>query len=108
MAWTSEAFLAGTKTVTRLFWKDRYAAQFKAGEICQVYDKNPRAGGKRIGLLRITRTPYRECIDEITEEHFRREGGTRYWRGREECIEAMGGILCAPWVIEFERVNDGS
>lgn len=61
-AWTSGAFEAGRKTVTRRRWKDIYAKLFKAGDICQAYDKSPRCGGKRIGYLR---------IESVTEERMR-------------------------------------
>ena len=49
-AWTTEALLAGIKTCTRRDWNDDYARRFKNGEFCQAFDRNPRAGGKRVGI----------------------------------------------------------
>lgn len=48
-AMTVNAFLSGSKTVTRRFWKDKYAAKFHAGDIVDAYSKSPRNGGKKIG-----------------------------------------------------------
>jgi uncharacterized protein YqfB (UPF0267 family) len=52
-AWTTPQLLAGKKTVTRRDWSDKYARQFRAGDLVQVYDKSPRAGGKRVAVIEI-------------------------------------------------------
>jgi len=56
-AWTTEAVLAGQKTCTRRDWVTRYALSFKQGELVQAWDKLPRAGGKRVGTIRLTEAP---------------------------------------------------
>ncbi|MBW2053822.1 MAG: ASCH domain-containing protein [Deltaproteobacteria bacterium] len=43
-AWTTEALLAGRKTVTRRCWNERYAGRFKSGDLVQAYDRNPSGG----------------------------------------------------------------
>jgi len=72
-AWTSGAFEAGRKTVTRRRWKDIYAKLFKAGDICQAYDKSPRCGGKRIGYLRIESVT-EEAMRDMPDSDFEAEG----------------------------------
>jgi hypothetical protein len=51
--WTTEPFLAGEKTVTRRDWKESYAKCFKQNELLSAYDKDPRYGGKRIGVIKL-------------------------------------------------------
>ena len=105
-AQTSPAVLDGSKTVTRRFWNDPYARRFKAGSVHQAWDRSPRTGkGRRIGEILITRTPYKELLGLMTEEHFQREGGTRFWKDREEFIEYMGGPARIAWVVEFKLLN---
>lgn len=52
-AWTTPQLLRGEKTVTRRDWSDKYARQFRAGDLVQAYDKSPRAGGKRVATIEI-------------------------------------------------------
>jgi len=102
-AHTTSAILDGSKTVTRRFWKDRYARKFNAGTIHDAWDRSPRTRkGKKIGHIIITRDPYKEQLKFMTEEHFQREGGTHFWKDQNEFIERMGGREAVPWVIEFE------
>lgn len=49
-AWTTQAFLEGRKTVTRRKWTQ---CCMHPGELVQAYDRNPRAGGKCIGIIKI-------------------------------------------------------
>jgi hypothetical protein len=51
---TTAAVEAREKSVTRREWTDRHAAMFKVGDLVQAWDKSPRAGGKRIGTIKIT------------------------------------------------------
>ncbi len=55
---TTEALLAGRKTVTRRQWKDTYAKTFHEGEYVQAYNKNPRNGGKPVAIIQLTQAPY--------------------------------------------------
>ncbi len=105
-AWTTGAFLAGKKTVTRRFWKSEYAAKFHIGDIVDVYDKSPRNGGKKIGHIRLTRDPYKQKLRDMPDDHFEREGGTMYWRDRIDFICCMGGLDVEPWVIEFKKKKE--
>lgn len=73
-AWTFPAFHAGSKDITRRYWKDSHAAKFNEGDIIDAYDKLPIRGGKKIGQIRITKKPYQQRTSEMTEEDYRREG----------------------------------
>ena len=103
-AWTTGAFLSGTKTVTRRSWNVKYAEKFHAGDIVDAYDKSPRSGGKKIGWIRLTKTPYRQRLSDMPDDHFEREGGTMYWKNKQEFIEMMGGETKELWVVEFEKI----
>lgn len=73
-AWTSAALLAGRKTVTRRDWTVGYAQSFSAGELVQAYDRSPRAGGKRIATIRLTKKPYVEEASKAPDEDWEGEG----------------------------------
>lgn len=73
-AWTTPAVVARRKTRTRREWSENYARKFKAGSICQGYDKGPRVGGKPIHLIRIMRDPWIQNTSELTECDFESEG----------------------------------
>lgn len=52
-AYTTPAFLARRKTVTRRDWDDDYARSFMVGRVFSAFDKQPRFGGVRIGRARV-------------------------------------------------------
>ncbi len=113
-AWTTDAVTAGIKTVTRRDWQDKTAAKFKAGDIADAYNKLPRAGGRLIGKIRITRDPYKQKLKDMPMDHFWREGGYLYWKSIDEFLKMMGGdgrclrerLDREYWVIEFELVEE--
>lgn len=74
------------KTVTRRDWKHSTAKAFPAGTEAQAYDKSPRNGGKRVGIVRVTQDPYPESTADIPANDFTEEGfdylhlhGLRLW-----------------------------
>ena len=103
-AWTTDALLAGKKTVTRRDWNDKYAASFKKGDIVAAWDKCPRCkGAKKIGEVRLTKAPYKQWLHEVTDADEKKEGclwgsGKAY---REMMEKKLGGDK-EVWVIEFE------
>jgi hypothetical protein len=75
-AWgTMPKVLDGTKTLTHRDWNDEYAKRFHKGDIVQAWDKNPRNGGQKRCLIRLTADPYKHWLHEVTDEDERREGG---------------------------------
>jgi hypothetical protein len=54
-AWTVPALIAGQKTVTRRVWSSGHAAKFHAGDVVDAWDKSPRAHGRRVATIEITR-----------------------------------------------------
>ena len=112
-AWTTPALLAGVKVVTRRDWSEHYARSFKAGELVQAWDKLPRAGGKRVGTIRLTHAPIQENVRAAPRWAFKEEGlawmaahdlrlqgltPEAFWlRWREE-----NPLL---WVVRFELVE---
>lgn len=72
---TTPALLAGRKTVTRREWNPTHAGRFKAGQEVQAWSKGPRVkGARRVGTIRITRTPYIEESAAIPDEDWEGEG----------------------------------
>ena len=102
-AHTTQALLQLRKKVTRRFWQDSYAAGFRKGQLIQAYDKNPRIGGKRVAIIRLTEDPYKERLGDMTDEEERLEGGL--WGSAEAFIEAMGHPDLEVWVIRFVVVK---
>ena len=73
-AWTFAAFEAGFKTCTRRSWPAEYAARFRAGMICQGWDRVARNGGRSHGLIWLTVKPYKESTADMPEEDYENEG----------------------------------
>ena len=100
-AWTTADLVLGQKTATRRCWDDRHAGRFRAGDEVLAYERSPRAGGKPIAVIRLTRDPYRQPLSAMTEADLAREG--TLWSSVAEFCQ---GFPCAePWVIEFELVS---
>ena len=73
-AWTTPALVAGHKRVTRRAWKDGYARSFRAGDEVAAYDKQPRFGGKQVGVIRLVAAPYQESTARAPAEDYEAEG----------------------------------
>lgn len=106
-SFTTEAFLNGSKTVTRRKWADRYFDQWVrawgSGALTHdAYDKSPRAGGRKVGELVLTEPPIRERLIKFPPEDLAAEGG--YWRTIDDYIAYQGGDpLSEVAVIRFAR-----
>jgi len=112
-AWTTPALLAGVKTVTRRDWSARYAAQFGKGDIVQAYDRQPRYGGKKVALIRLTHDPSLESTAEAPLSDFELEG----FRWLEEWSLKVDGLSPVTlwrvwglyprelWVVRFEVIE---
>jgi hypothetical protein len=112
VAWTAPAVRARVKTCTRRSWPDSYAALFRKGDIVQLYDKTPRAGGKLICLAKLTADPVKiwtgplpigdwenEGFDYLTEHGFT--------CGKLTPKELVDSWIANPdfmWVIRFEYI----
>jgi len=105
-AWTSDAFADEAKTETRRFWKEAHAKKFKPGTLFMGVTKDFRAGGKRIHPARVVFCR-KQRLGDMSQDSFRREGGRRYWKNREDYIERMGGPSLRPYVLRFEHVKEG-
>jgi len=103
-AMTVEAFADYTKTETRRFWKPEYAKRFKPGTVFMGITKDFRRGGERIHMAQVMAC-YLERLGDIEYGSFIREGGYRYWAGREAYIEAMGGADRVPFVLLFKHIS---
>ena len=102
-AMTSEAYADGSKTETRRFWKPTHAAKFIPGRDFMGITKDFRAGGKRMHPARVVFCRP-ERLGDMSEDSFQREGGTRYWRGRADYIDCMGGADRVLYVLRFEHL----
>jgi hypothetical protein len=106
-SFTTEAFLQGTKTVTRRKWTDRYFAQWLRawgqGQLTHdAYDKSPRVGGRKVGKLILTHQPKKEMLSDFPAEDLLAEGG--YWQTVDDYIAYQGGDpLAEVAVIRFAR-----
>ena len=111
-AWTTEALLAGRKTCTRRRWSSRHYGAWRQAwregrREHQAWDKSPRAGGKRVGPIRLTCEPYKERLGDMPEGDVEAEGGM--WASKREFIELFGGDPdLAVVVVRFELIRPGS
>ena len=77
---TAPEFLAGTKTVTRRVWKEKYFQQWLSAWdterlVHDAWDKSPRLGGKKIGQFQLTDRPYLEKLADMPMRDLEAEGG---------------------------------
>lgn len=111
-SWTTDAFLATRKSVTRRKWTTNYAKRFKVGDICKAYDKQPRFAGKQIGFLKARSLTY-EDIETMPDEDYENEGfqymeeqGLKIWgkhpRQAFEDWRNEGGMY---WVLRFGKME---
>jgi hypothetical protein len=106
-AQTTDALIKGLKSETRRCWTDDYARQFRIGDVCKAFDKNPRCGGKEIARIQILENPYRESIYEMDDDDVKAEGGL--WKDAEEYVADFlekGGCE-KPYVVKFRLVSVG-
>ena len=114
-AWTTDAFKAGRKDRTRRYWTEKYAKIFldriDKKRIHDAYDRQPRFGGKRIGLLIVT-SMKKEHMSKMPDEDYEREGfkfmeenNIKIWgKHPRDAFDDWRKEDGTPWVIDFERV----
>jgi len=107
-AWTTEALKCGRKTCTRRRWSERFFEQWarawREGRLVHdAYDRSPRAGGKKVGEIRLTCEPYKERLVDMPEEDVEAEGGL--WGSKEEFILLFGDPEEEVVVVRFELVG---
>jgi hypothetical protein len=118
MAWTTAAFRARAKSVTRRAWAVEYALRLREGQRLQVFDRSPRVHGKWIGLIVLTGRPYLQEMAVAPDSDYDAEG-FRFYEEHPELLSAgapwrsiswdtwltwkrTGGKL---WVVRFETVE---
>ncbi|EIE02421.1 hypothetical protein [Leptospira licerasiae] len=116
-AYTTPAFLAKEKTVTRRDWNDDYAARFKKGEEIQGWNKSPRFQGKRVGIIRLIEKPYKESTLIMPDEDYEKEGfgyldrnpdlKTGPYRGKDlkKIFNEWKQSAVSLWVVRFEYLE---
>ena len=57
---TTDAVIMGRKVKTRRDWAVSHANKFREGQEVDFWDKNPRNQGEKMGIIILTRGPYRE------------------------------------------------
>ena len=90
---TKNEFLSGNKTVTRRDWVDSYHKMWERmwdsnRLIHDAYDNIPRAGGTKIGKIKLVDKPYREKLADMPLEDLIAEGGM--CSTRDEFIKFIG------------------
>lgn len=106
---TTDAFLAGRKTVTRRRWSDRHAAIWlrawdTGALIHSVWNKTSRCvGAKPIGTFELTFRPYQEQLLLMPKSDLEAEGGL--WESLDDFISLFGGDpTLVVWVMRFKLI----
>lgn len=111
-AWTAPAFSANRKSVTRRKWRRNYAEHFVPGTVHKAYSKQPRFGGRQIGLFRVISLTF-EDIREMPDEDFEHEG-FKYMEEQELMIWKKEPRVAFDewrstedyyWVLRFEKIS---
>lgn len=110
---TTDALLAGQKTVTRRDWSDKHAAKFKAGMLVDAWNYGPRVVTKnphKVATIRLTADPYQELSKDLPSSQFQPEGFL--WMTRNGLSEEVSNIVTdwetkprLLWVVPFEVVS---
>ena len=105
--WTSAAFKAGRKTVTRRDWKPTHAAKFKKGTLAAAWDKDPRYGGQKIGIVRILEDVEYEAMADMPDSDYEAEGFA-YLNDHPELVPDSMPIDISPEGFEAWRQSGGA
>lgn len=74
-AWTTPALLADRKHCTRREWQEDYARRFKADELVQAWDHQPRTRkGKKVADIRLITAPYWQSLADMPDADYEDEG----------------------------------
>lgn len=109
-AWTTEALLAGHKTVTRRQWVEKHASKFREGEIVQAYDRNPRNKGSMVADLRVESIIY-ERTSFMPDSDYRAEGFAYLYgkygdeRASKMAFKAWRSADVPLWVVRFTLLD---
>lgn len=100
-SWTTPALLAGAKTMTWRNWKDTHARKFYGGQILDAYDRNPRAGGRPVALIRLTREPLYVCSNTLADDDYHAEGLAWLERHPEVWPKEIFGQKVMPYLMSW-------
>ncbi len=70
IGWLGKAAINGYKKLTLQPWTAEQAAQYEKGDLIELYTKPPSSGGEKLGIARITQTPFEIRTDELTKSDF--------------------------------------
>jgi hypothetical protein len=107
-AWTIDALLTGSKTVTRRDWTDSYAKRFPKGSVHTASDRALYNGGRRLAKIEII-SIHREPLDFFKEPSYaarelKAEGGL--WKSVDEFLALFKDAKsCSPYRVEFKVVG---
>ncbi len=73
-AYTTAPLIARIKGVTRREWSADFAARFRKGEFVQAWDRNPRNGGRQVGVIQLTDRPRLEPNAWMPDSDYEAEG----------------------------------
>lgn len=104
--WTAAAFIARRKTVTRRDWKASHIKKFKAGKVFAGYDKDPRYGGKLIGIARMIEDAHMEPMAKMPASDYEAEGFV-YLNEHPELVPDSMPIDVSPEGFEAWRNSGG-
>lgn len=104
-AYTLPQLLAGTKTVTRRKWKEKYAQSMIKNWSEKLYpalSKSYCFGGEPVGAIRFTKSPYQEKISDMPESDVSLEGFPGL--SKQEFIDRFfgGDTEAIVWVVRFK------
>ena len=104
-SWTTEALLAGKKTVTRRDWSTKHANKFKVGTWHWATNKQRRFGGKIIGrvyIVSIRREPLVKMLNDTKYGYIEIEKEGGLWKTPGEFVRLFGELRYGdPYRVEF-------
>lgn len=97
-AWTTPPLIAGRKTMTWRDWDDRYARQFKPGQLVDAYNRSPRNHGEKIATIRLTSVE-KIPISQLSDADYEAEGLAYLHEHPEQCPKTLFGEKFQAWMV---------
>jgi uncharacterized protein YqfB (UPF0267 family) len=100
-AWTTPPLIAGRKTMTWRNWDDRYARQFKPGQLVDAYNRSPRQHGEKVATVRILSVE-KISPSTLTDDDWEAEGLAYLYEHPEQCPKTLFGEKYRPDMVTLE------
>jgi len=92
-AHTTDAVIMERKRETRRQWAVSHAQKFRANQVVDFWNKNPRNGGQKMGSIILVNGPYRENTSKLVFPQDYEAEGFAFMEERGQEIQGMPPLI---------------